>query len=157
MLEVEMARRNIPFVKYGGLKFLESAHVKDALALLRILANPLDEVSWFRILQLLDGVGPAAAQRAMEDLGVRAGTSDDRAPAEGPLLRLIERPPAVPPSASVELGLLRRAFADCARGELGAGPELERLRAFLEPVFERRYESAASRLRDLDQLEAMAE
>src|SRR5207249_3505998 len=80
LLELELARRNIPFVKYGGLKFLESAHVKDALALLRILANPLDEVSWFRILQLLDGVGPAAAQRAMEDLGVRAGTSDDRAP-----------------------------------------------------------------------------
>ena len=58
LLEVELARRNIPYVKYGGLKFLEAAHVKDVLALLRILDNPFDEVSWFRVLQLLEGVGP---------------------------------------------------------------------------------------------------
>ena len=58
LLEVELARRNIPFVKYGGLKFLEAAHVKDMLALLRILENPRDEVSWFRVLQLPDGIGP---------------------------------------------------------------------------------------------------
>ena len=55
LLEVELARRNIPFVKYGGLKFLEAAHVKDALSLLRVLENPFDEVSWFRVLQLPEG------------------------------------------------------------------------------------------------------
>ena len=58
-LELELARRNIPFVKYGGLKFLESAHVKDLLCLLRILENPSDELAWHRVLGLLDGVGPA--------------------------------------------------------------------------------------------------
>ncbi len=63
LLEVELARRNIPFVKYGGLKFLEAAHVKDCLAVLRVCENPRDEVSWFRVLQLLDGVGPATARR----------------------------------------------------------------------------------------------
>src|SRR5207249_6190838 len=58
-LEVELARRNIPFVKYGGLKFLEAAHVKDALSILRLAENPRDATSAFRVLQLLDGVGPA--------------------------------------------------------------------------------------------------
>ena len=57
LLEVELARRNIPFVKYGGLKFMEAGHVKDALAFLRVLENPWDEVSWFRVLQLPDGHG----------------------------------------------------------------------------------------------------
>src|SRR5207248_6857902 len=76
LLELELARRNIPFVKYGGLKFLESAHIKDALAVLRLLENPRDEVSWFRVLQLLDGVGPASARSMMDSLGVRTGTGD---------------------------------------------------------------------------------
>ena len=58
LLELELTRRNIPFVKYGGLKFLEAAHIKDVLALLRVLENPRDEVSWFRVLQLIDGIGP---------------------------------------------------------------------------------------------------
>ena len=78
LLEVELARRNIPFVKYGGLKFLEAAHVKDALSLLRVLENPFDEVSWFRVLQLPEGVGPATARRLMDELGVRRTTTISR-------------------------------------------------------------------------------
>ncbi|MFH0981480.1 MAG: ATP-dependent helicase, partial [Planctomycetota bacterium] len=69
-LEVELARRNIPFHKYGGLKFIEAAHIKDMLAFLRILENPFDEMSWFRVLQLLPGIGPRTARRVMESLGV---------------------------------------------------------------------------------------
>src|SRR5436309_3778718 len=75
LLEVELARRNIPFVKYGGLKFLEAAHVKDVLALLRILENPRDEGSWFRVLQLVEGVGPATARRLPGQLDVHEGAS----------------------------------------------------------------------------------
>ena len=71
VLEVELLRRNIPFVKYGGLKFLEAAHVKDALALLRVLENPHDEVAWFRVLQLPEGMGPASARTVMDTIGVR--------------------------------------------------------------------------------------
>ena len=71
LLEVELARRNIPFVKYGGLKFLETAHVKDTLSILRVLENPFDEVSWFRVLQLPEGIGPATARRLMAQIGVR--------------------------------------------------------------------------------------
>ena len=62
-LEVELARRKIPFHKYGGLKFLEAAHVKDLLSFLRILENPRDQLAWSRVLNLLEGIGPAIAAR----------------------------------------------------------------------------------------------
>lgn len=65
-LEVELARRNIPFVKYGGLKFLEAAHVKDVVCILRCAENPRDAVAQFRMLLLLEGFGPAHAARAIE-------------------------------------------------------------------------------------------
>src|SRR5262249_46738403 len=62
LLELELGRRNAPFVKYGGIRHLEAAHVKDFLALIRAVLHVRDEVSWFRVLQLLDGVGPARAK-----------------------------------------------------------------------------------------------
>jgi len=65
-LEVELTRRNIPFVKFGGLKFLDAAHVKDMLALLRFVENPRDRVAGFRLMHLIPGVGPASAQRALD-------------------------------------------------------------------------------------------
>ncbi len=71
-LELELARRNIPFVKFGGLKFLEAAHVKDVLALLRWSQNPRDRVSGFRALQLLDGVGPKGAARILDQIAAAA-------------------------------------------------------------------------------------
>jgi DNA helicase-2/ATP-dependent DNA helicase PcrA len=64
-LELELSRRRIPFVKYGGLRFLEAAHVKDLLAAFRLADNPRDEMAWFRLLQLMPGVGPAKARRAI--------------------------------------------------------------------------------------------
>ena len=66
VLELELMRRNIPYVKYGGLKFLEAAHVKDLLALLRWADNPRNRIAAFRVLQLLPGMGPANAQRACD-------------------------------------------------------------------------------------------
>lgn len=65
-IEVELTRRNVPFVKFGGLKFLDSAHIKDLLALLRFVQNPRDRVAGFRVLQLVPGVGPVAAGRALD-------------------------------------------------------------------------------------------
>ena len=65
-LEVELTRRNIPFVKFGGLKFLDAAHIKDVLAFLRFVENPRDRVAGFRIIQLLQGVGPTSAQRVLD-------------------------------------------------------------------------------------------
>ena len=70
-LEVELTRRNIPFVKFGGLKFLEAAHIKDVLAVLRFAENPRDRVAGFRVIQLLPGVGPATAARALDCMARR--------------------------------------------------------------------------------------
>lgn len=67
-LEIELTRRRIPFVKYGGLRYLEAAHVKDLLAAFRLADNPRDEMAWFRLLQLMPGVGPAKARRAIDAL-----------------------------------------------------------------------------------------
>ncbi len=63
-LELELTRRAIPFVKFGGLKFLDAAHIKDVLALLRFASNPRDRVAGFRVAQLLPGVGPANAEKS---------------------------------------------------------------------------------------------
>ena len=71
MLELELTRRNIPYVKYGGLKFLEAAHVKDMLAVLRWADNPKNRIAAFRALQLLPGMGPATAERAVQRLRCR--------------------------------------------------------------------------------------
>jgi DNA helicase-2/ATP-dependent DNA helicase PcrA len=156
LLEVELTRRNIPFVKYGGLKFMEAAHVKDALALLRVLENPWDEVSWFRILQLPDGIGPATARRLMDGLEVRRSPSGE-APLS-PLVKFLDEPVGVPPAARQGVQSLRAVLGDCLADEEALPPaaQLQRLRAFLEPVFARRYEAASARLRDIDQLEALA-
>jgi DNA helicase-2/ATP-dependent DNA helicase PcrA len=74
-LEIELANRRIPFEKWGGLKFLEAAHVKDVLAFLRVMENPRDEVSWYRILLLLPGIGEATARAAMDTLASLAWDS----------------------------------------------------------------------------------
>src|SRR5205807_8171689 len=75
-LEIELTRRNIPFVKFGGLKFLDAAHVKDVLALLRFVENPRDRVAGFRVLNLLPGFGPTSAQRVMDGMAEAANPVD---------------------------------------------------------------------------------
>jgi len=131
MLEVELARRNIPFVKFGGLKFVEAAHIKDMMAFLRVLENPYDEISWHRLLLLLESVGPATAQRIIASLGVRTGSDEVRPPATPeprsagaspvedsnawtPLKRLFLAPPTVAAGARKEFEALRHALADCS-------------------------------------------
>jgi DNA helicase II / ATP-dependent DNA helicase PcrA len=153
-LEVELARRNIPFVKYGGLKFMEAAHVKDALACLRILENPYDEVSWFRVLQLLEGMGPASARRLMDDLEVRRG---DAADAASPLARFLSEPVAVPKAAAGGVRALRDVLGDCLDADaMPPAAQLTRLRTFLEPVIASKYDAAPARMGDLEQLELLA-
>jgi DNA helicase-2/ATP-dependent DNA helicase PcrA len=150
LLELELTRRNIPFVKYGGLKFLESAHIKDTLAVLRLLENPHDEVSWFRVLQLLDGIGPAGARSLIKALGVRDSTAT-------PVRRLIDAPPPVPDAARGGLDQLRSALADCVGHEpLPPSAEIARVRTFIEPIVLQRYSSPQARLQDIDQLEHVA-
>jgi DNA helicase-2/ATP-dependent DNA helicase PcrA len=152
LLEVELARRNIPFVKYGGLKFLEAAHVKDVLAVLRILENPHDEVSWFRVLQLLEGIGPAAARRLMEELGVRREHGSE----PSPLRRLLDDAAQCPSAAAEGVAALRAALQDCLESSSGASADVERISLFLQPQFLRRYRNPRERMRDLEQLALLA-
>ena len=159
LVELELVRRKVPYVKYGGLRFLEAAHVKDLLALLRLLDNPWDEPAWFRVLQLLDGVGPATARRIMETLAVRRAGGEARGPDSvvTPIARLLAAPPAVPKAAAEDLAGLRAALGELCEGD-GVPPaaEVDRLRRWLTPVVERRYDAAAARLADLDQLASAA-
>jgi DNA helicase-2/ATP-dependent DNA helicase PcrA len=153
LLEVELSRRNIPFVKYGGLKFLEAAHVKDVLAVLRILENPDDEVSWYRVLQLLDGVGPATARRVAADLGVAAGGE------RSPLRRLVDGHVDVPAAARPEfddLSELVRLLDDSTSSPASVAVQIERIGRFLQPAFARLYVSVQSRVRDVEQLVNLA-
>ncbi|HYN71819.1 MAG TPA: ATP-dependent helicase, partial [Nakamurella sp.] len=81
LLEVELTARRVPFVKFGGLKFLEAAHVKDFVAALRVLDNRIDEVAWFRLLRLHDGIGPSRARSLLDALaGDASGTPIGDAP-----------------------------------------------------------------------------
>src|SRR3954463_5860081 len=83
LLELELTRRRVPFVKYGGLRYLEAAHVKDLLALLRLVDNHADEVAWFRVLQLVEGVGPASARRALAAMAAGATGAGRASGADG--------------------------------------------------------------------------
>jgi DNA helicase-2/ATP-dependent DNA helicase PcrA len=153
LLELELSRRNVPYVKYGGLRFLEAAHVKDLLALLRLLDNPWDELAWSRTLRSLDGVGPVTARRLTEALGVRAGPD---AGAATPLAQLLAAAPDCGAAAREGVDALRTALADCLRLGPTPAPQVERLRAFLAPIVRRRYDSPEPRLADLAEVEAAA-
>ncbi len=83
-LEIELTRRNVPFVKFGGLKFLDAAHIKDILALLRFVENPRDRVAGFRLMQLMRGVGPTSAQRVLDFITEAADPISELANAPAP-------------------------------------------------------------------------
>jgi DNA helicase-2/ATP-dependent DNA helicase PcrA len=142
-LEIELTRRNIPFVKFGGLKFLDSAHVKDVLAVLRFAENPKDRVAAFRVMQLVPGIGPSAASGALDAmersldpvLGLQFFRAPSRAEADWP--------------GFVEL------FAGL-RSKSAWPADLERVRLWYEPHLDRLHEDATTRRSDLLQLEQIA-
>lgn len=149
LLELELARRDIPYVKYGGLRYLEAAHVKDFLALLRLGDNPADRLSWFRWLQLLDGVGPAIARRVLEALE----------PDSGGLVEVLGRWPDAQealPAEARERGAAVIAALSAVVDERAAGVRAERLRDALAPIVEAHYPDGPVRLQDLDALVAAA-
>jgi len=144
-LEIELGRRNIPFVKWGGLRFLEAAHVKDLLAFLRLAENPKDDLSWLRILQLFDGIGPGRARRALEHLREH-----------GDAISSLESWPAPAEARPAVCGLLE-VLAELSRPGLSLAGQIERVRHFYRPILESRFDNAEMRARDLDQLELLAQ
>lgn len=152
-LELELSRRNIPFVKYGGLVFLERVHVKDTLAMLRIIVNPRDELAWFRVLSLLEGVGPSSARKAMEWLRPNEENGDGKSP----LRKLIDDPPPVPKAALDGLDSLRKSVEAALKAEeAGASEQVERAAVFLEKTFVRRFDDAPARIADIHHLARIA-
>ena len=144
VLEVELLRHDIPFVKYGGLKFLEAAHIKDMLALLRFVDNPRHRLAGFRSLQLLAGIGPAHAQRCLLHLDEHGGSL--RALADAP----------VPQAAVSDWAPFVELLVTLAASPSWAG-QLTQLRQWYEPQLERLHGNAPVRSGDLQQLEALAE
>jgi DNA helicase II / ATP-dependent DNA helicase PcrA len=146
-LEIELSNRKIPFEKWGGLKFLEAAHVKDVLAFLRVLENPRDEVSWYRILMLMPGIGDVTARAMMESMADRSWDPN----AFGQF---------TPPARAVEAhrnlaGLLRR-LRTAKQREGGIGDEIDEIRRLYDAILGERYDHAEPRLADLDQLRVIA-
>ena len=143
MLEIELARRNIPFVKFGGLKFLEAAHVKDVLAVLRWAENPKDRVTGFRVVQMLDGIGPSTAGRILDRIAGRSATDALAA----------FTPPVKAASAWRDLVEVMTRLRD----EAADWPaQFDLLRQWYQPHLEQRYPDAVVRAGDLDQLQRIA-
>ncbi len=146
-LELELARRNIPFVKFGGLRFLDSVHVKDVLAVLRWAQNARDRVAGFRVLQLMPGIGPATAGRVLDAVAA-AGVL--------PAALGAYEPPA---RAAVDWGAFAALMSQMS--ELGASrtpwpAEFEQVRRWYEPHLERNHEDAPTRHADILQMESLA-
>ncbi len=144
MLEIELAKRNIPFVKYGGLQFLEAAHVKDLLAVLRWADNPRNQVAAFRVLQFMPGMGPANARRALDHFVSKnylwAGFETFEAPGDAKVAwkKFVE---------------LFSALGDPNREWRG---QINMVREWYRPHMERLYEHVHMRIGDLDQLELLS-
>jgi DNA helicase-2/ATP-dependent DNA helicase PcrA len=144
-LEIELTRRNLPYVKYGGLRFLEAAHVKDLISYLRLAENQLDELAWFRVLQLLKGMGPKKADAAIRHLKEQGRGLD--------ALDEFVAPAAARQGLHNLIVLIRDMIA--GGGEQPAA-DVERVRRYYEPILETTYENPQVRKRDLEHLEQIA-
>ncbi|HWJ43920.1 MAG TPA: ATP-dependent helicase, partial [Gaiellaceae bacterium] len=151
-LEIELANRKIPFEKWGGLKFLEAAHVKDVLAFLRVSENPRDEVSWYRLLMLMPGIGDSTARAMMASMQERAWDPDA-------FTHLV--PPPRAREAHRALSVLLRQLRGLATrdGETDGAKvssDIAAIRAIYDAVLKEKYDRPEARLADLDQLRTIA-
>jgi len=143
-LEIELGRRGIPFRKYGGLRFLESAHVRDLLAFLRLAENPRDLLAGLRVLRLLPGVGPRTARALLEPVSSTGAFTPWRS----------ARPP--PAAASHWPALVALCEELAAPAAPPPAVQVHRVRQFYAPLCEARYDHADARLSDLERLEEAA-
>jgi DNA helicase-2/ATP-dependent DNA helicase PcrA len=146
-LEVELSRRNVPFHKYGGLKFVETAHVKDLLAFLRLAENPRDIVSGTRILVLIPGVGQVKARQLLALLAERHGDFHCWRDVTPPKAGKDDWPKFV---------ALMCGLAQPAARKNGVTDQVHRVRSFYAPLLEQKYDNSRARLKDLEQLEVVS-
>jgi DNA helicase II / ATP-dependent DNA helicase PcrA len=147
-LEIELTNRKIPFEKWGGLKFLEAAHVKDVLAFLRILENPRDEVSWYRLLLLLPGIGDATARAAIDSMIAAAW--------ESAAFGRYSPPPRARAAHTALVALLDNLRSGPAVDEAKVAADIARVRQLYDNILRERYDKVEPRLADLDQLQTIA-
>jgi DNA helicase-2/ATP-dependent DNA helicase PcrA len=153
-LEIELAKANIPFRKYGGFKFIETAHVKDMVAYLRVLENPRDVVSWNRILLLIDGVGPRTAEKVVEDiLKRRVG-----------LAKEFKEAVTATTKFWMDYGNyaegVRRLFdvlKEVASPSISPGEKTSHILRYYEPILRVRYEDHIKRKKDLETFQNITE
>jgi DNA helicase-2/ATP-dependent DNA helicase PcrA len=146
-LELELVRRNIPYVKYGGLKFLEAGHVKDMLSVLKLAENPKNEVAAFRVLKLMPGMGPSNAARCFEHL----------AAADFNFSALQHfRPPAAAAGDWPNFCLLLQSLSAEAADTEAWQAQLSQVRRWYQPHLERIYDGLDTREADLEQLEQIS-
>ncbi len=144
-LEIELTARGIPYEKWGGIKFLEAAHVKDVLAFLRLLENPRDEVSWYRVLLLLPGVGDVTARAAIEHVA-----SHGWAPGALGLFAA----PAKARELHARLAAMLGALSSVPNSDLAT--EIGAIRRVYDSLLRDRYDNPEARLADLEQLQTIA-
>ena len=159
-LEIELASRNVPFEKWGGLKFLEAAHVKDVVAFLRVIDNPRDEVSWYRILMLMPGIGDTTARALMTSMAERGWDPD--------ALTHWTAPPRARDAHRALSQLLRSLRGQVPRAEArsrepraesrepSVSTEIDLIRQLYDDLLRDRYDRPEPRLADLDQLRTIA-
>jgi len=142
LLEIELAARGIPYVKYGGLRFTEAAHVKDFIAAARIVANPADDLAWFRLLRLHEGIGPVLARRVIETMQIAEPQ---------PFARWPDAERLLPQRCATAVGETVRQLARAAAQERTADRAASVLAALRDPMGAR-YPDAAARFADLERL-----
>lgn len=153
-LEIELARANLPFRKYGGFKFIETAHVKDLIAYLRVLENPRDVVSWNRILLLVNGVGPRTAEKVIDDIQRRrVGLSPGFREAVTSTSRFWMDYGNYPDGIRALFDMLKEIVAP----SLGPAEKVSTLLSYYEPILRARYDDHQKRRKDLEMFQAITE
>ncbi|HEX6649334.1 MAG TPA: UvrD-helicase domain-containing protein [Pyrinomonadaceae bacterium] len=152
-LEIELGRQGLPFRKFGGIRFAESAHIKDALAFLRVVVKPSDTLSWFRALKLIDHIGDATVYQILEHIGVEQ-KEFRAARSKANLFKRLLRFPARA-AYKAELARVARVFTTMVECKT-PGEQLSAVLRFYRPLLKSKYDDVQRRGRDLEHLQTIA-
>ena len=152
-LEIELTKANIPFLKFGGFKFVETAHVKDMIAYLRVLENPKDVVSWNRILMLLDGVGPRTAEKVVDDILKRRISEPSAGGEQLPSTKFWMQFNDYSENIQKLFGTLK----DISSPNVTPAEKTYHILQYYEPILKARYDDHTKRKKDLEMFQNITE